>query len=113
MRLFGLGSEELARIEIPGTAEVELPAGKVKLRFEQKRESSQKQAFAAPALEIEITPEGGGTPLEVKPPRAASGSAGKVMKAPAGAVEVPAAGRYGVTVSSSVNRPEPVLVLLA
>ena len=113
MRLFGLGSEELLRLDIPGTAEAELPAGKVKLRFEQKRESRQKQAFAAPELDIEIVALGGTAPLELRPPRTASGSAGKVMKAPVGSVEVPKAGRYRVTVSTSADRPEPMLVLAA
>jgi hypothetical protein len=113
MGFLGLGSKEVGRLDIPGTGEFTLPAGKVKLRFQQKRESRQRQAFAAPELDIEIAPAGGGEPLELRPPRAASGSAGKVLSAPVGTVEVPAEGSYRVTASASADRPEPVLVLLA
>ena len=59
-KLLGLGGDELARIEIPGDTTVELEAGTVKLRYEQRRESSQKVAYGAPELEIAITPAGGG-----------------------------------------------------
>jgi hypothetical protein len=51
-RLFGLGSKELARLSIPGDATVELPAGRVKVRYEQVRES------AAPLGTLEVQTPG-------------------------------------------------------
>jgi hypothetical protein len=111
-KLFG-GGEELARLEIPGEATVNLEAGTVKLRYEQRRETMQKQAYGAPELEIAVTRAGGGEPLELRPPRMQTGSSGgKVLKVGLGSVEVTDPGTYRVTVGPSVERPEPVLVLL-
>ena len=111
-KLFG-GGEELARIEIPGETTVELDAGTVKLRYEQRRETVQKQAYGAPELELTITPAAGGEPLALRPPRMQSGSSGgKLLKVALGSVEVADPGSYRVSVGPTVERPEPVLVLL-
>lgn len=112
-QLFGIGEKELGRVLIPGEATVELPAGRVKLRYEQERVSVHKNAFRAPEVEVEIVPAGGGAPLELKRPRMVSSSSGKVDAAPVGTVEVEAPGPYRVTVSVSAERSQPVLVLRA
>jgi hypothetical protein len=113
-RIFGIGSEEIGRFAIPGEAELELPAGKVKLRYEQQRATNQKAPVGLPELELSITPAAGGEALVVKPPMGSSGgSGGGVQKMPVGTVGVPAAARYRVAVANSVDRTEPVLIVLA
>jgi len=111
-KLFG-GGEELGRIAIPGDTTVTLEAGKVKLRYEQRRETAQKQAYGPPDLEITVAPADGGPPLEVQPPRMQSGSSGgKLVKVALGSIDVAEPGTYRVTVGPAVERPEPALVLL-
>ncbi len=112
MRIFGFGSEEIGRLTIPGEAELDLPEGKVKLRFQQKRESMQRAPMGLPDLDLTIVPADGGETLAVTPPRGSSTSSSpKVQSKPVGSVEVPAAGRYRIAVTNSVDRTEPVLIV--
>ena len=113
-RLFGIGAQEIGRFAIPGETELDLPAGKVKLRYSQQRETMQKAPTGLPDLELTITPVGDGEALAVKPPIGSTGgSSGKVQTMAVGSVEVPAAGRYRVAVSNSVERSAPVMIVLA
>jgi hypothetical protein len=114
MRLFGIGSEELGRFAIPGETELDLPAGKVKLRYQHRRESMQKTPMGLPELEVSVVPVGGGEALAVRPPRGSTGgSGGKLQTMPVGSVEVPAEGRYRIAVANRVQRTEPHLIVLS
>jgi hypothetical protein len=113
-RLFGIGSEELGRLEVPGETVVALPGGTVKLRYQQKRESVQRAPMGVPELALSIVSVEGGEALELKPPRIKSGSSGKgVQTMPLGTVEVEVAGSYRVSVANPVERSEPLVILLA
>lgn len=112
MRIFGFGSEEVGRLAIPGETELDLPEGKVKLRYQQKRESVQRAPMGLPDLDLTIVSAAGGEPLTVTPPRGSSTSSSpKVQSKPVGSIEVPAAGRYRVTITNSVDRADPFLIV--
>jgi len=113
---------------VPGGANVELPAGKVSLRYEEAREGRNPkpggggQPFgSAPQLVLTVRPIDGGDALEIKQPRGVQrGAGGGRIWSGHGSIEVPAAGEYEVvagdvteTAAEPPLRIDPRIVLLA
>jgi hypothetical protein len=103
-----LTSEELARVPVPGEARVELPAGKLKVRYEEDREGRETRAnrgkpvFPGPPeeLEITLTPEGGEPLVVERTSRVQAGMGGGTIHRLFGTVELPA-GTYTVTAATA------------
>jgi hypothetical protein len=103
-----LSSEELAHIHVPGEARVELPAGKVKVRYVEDREgrdtrpNTGKPVFPGPPdeLEITLTPDGGEPIVVERTSRVQAGMGGGVIHRLYGSVELTAAGTYTVVAAT-------------
>ena len=113
--LKGFRKDEVARIAVPGEATVELPAGNVSIRWEEARENSFQKRVVAPAdLEVEISPAGGGPPLDVvRATGGTSGAGGGRIYNPFGHVVLPQAGTYRLRAATAEERVDPVLILRA
>ena len=113
---------------MPGGANVELPAGKVKLRYEEAREgrnpkpgSGGRPFGASPQIVLTVRPIDGGDALEIAPARGVQrGAGGGRIWSGHGSIEVPAAGEYEIVASDVVEtaseppeRIDPRIVLLA
>jgi len=98
----GLFSKRLGEAPVPGEATVVLPAGKVKIDYEERREGRELDGEwpgIPEGLEVSVRPTSGGDPLTVKPPRldnefASGGRIGSRY----GHIEVAVAGEHVVTV---------------
>jgi hypothetical protein len=82
--LFGFGAKEIGRVSIPGEETITLPAGKVKVRYEEDREGravsndgGRRWAGPQESLDVSIVPAGGGEPLSIRQPRMISEGAGR------------------------------------
>ena len=113
--LKGLRKDEIARIAVPGEAAAELPEGNVALRWEEARENSFQKRVAAPAdLKVEISPAGGGPPLDVVRATGGTSGAGRGrIYNPFGHVVVPQAGTYRLRAETAEERVDPALILRA
>ena len=120
-------SKRLGEVPVPGGANLELPAAKVTLRYEEAREGRQsrpggggKPFGGSPQLVLTIRPIDGGDALSIQPVRGTQRGSGKGrIWSKHGTVEVPAAGEYEVvageiteTASDPPERLDPRIVLL-
>ena len=125
-RIFGGGNRDAAygTVPAPGQATVELPAGRVKVVYQEKVTSrgggdSGPIEFWAPAdLDLAVASEASGEPVALEPAGGhhAQSIAGFLPGGPrsrvrVGHLAVPAAGRYRVTVSGGGTGPEPAVLL--
>jgi hypothetical protein len=70
------GADDYGTVPVPGSAELELPAGTVRLTYQESKRSRNEGTggqveieFSAPGdLQLTITPAGGGPPLEISGP---------------------------------------------
>jgi hypothetical protein len=120
-------AKRIGEVPVPGGASLELPAGRVRLRYEEAREGRSprpggggKPFGAAPQLVLTVRPLDGGDALEIAKPRSAKrGAGGGRIWSGYGSIEVPAAGQYEVvagevteTASEPPLRVDPRIVLL-
>lgn len=97
----GLFSKNLGAAPIPGETTVALPAGKVKINYDEKREGRELDDWRGmpDGLEVTIKPAGGGDAIDIERPRGHSEFAGGGRIGERfGHVELPAAGDYVVSV---------------
>lgn len=114
----GKRASKHGKVPIPGSAQIALPKGKVKLWYQESRRlgSGDGSPFGGLAdLEVDIRGEDG-TTLEVKRPRALHVNqmvSKKLSIDLFGTVTVPAAGEYNVTATGTPgdDAVEPVLAL--
>ncbi len=123
-RVFGSGNgaNAHATVSAPGEATVQLPAGKVKLTYQERAYSPQPSGciefWAPPGLQVAISPGEGRAPLDLR--RAGGHGAqtvagwlpgGPRSRVTLGEVEVPTAGRYVVKVSGGGRGAQPQVLL--
>jgi hypothetical protein len=118
----GAGAEDYGLISVPGSAELDLPAGKVRLTYKEAKRSRNDATdgindiqFSAPAdLEVSVAPVGGGPALEITGPgpfgmgNRTSTTFGQSLDE-IGTAEVPQAGRYLVTAATATTIADAVL----
>ena len=108
--MFGRGADDYGAVPVPGSTQVELPAGTVHLTYQESKKSKADEMsvddagsgnvyFAAPlGLQVSVTPAGGGPPLAISVPFSTTTSTKKGQSRDAiGSVEVTAPGTYTVT----------------
>jgi hypothetical protein len=121
-------AKRIGEVPVPGGANLELPAGKVKLRYEEAREgrnprpdSGGRPFGASPQLVLTVRPVDGGDALTIEQPRGVQrGAGGGRIWSGHGSIEIPATGEYEVvagevteTAAESPERIDPRIVLLA
>jgi hypothetical protein len=107
------GADDYGTVEVPGSAELDLPAGTVRLTYQEQKRSSNEGTdgineidFSAPGtLQVTVTPVGGGQPLSLTAPGAWGMGSRKsttfgISRDEIGTVEVPQAGTYVVRANS-------------
>jgi hypothetical protein len=106
----GLFSKRFGETPIPGEATVALPAGKVKINYEENRQGRELDDWPGmpDGLEVTLMPAGGGSALEITRPRmhnefAGGGRIGERY----GQVELAAAGDYVVKVPAVESERTP------
>ena len=110
--MFGRGASDYGAVQVPGSQQFELPAGKVHLTYQESKKSkvSGKDDFAmvdvqfsAPVdLQVSVTPAGGGPPLSIEGPGLMGAGAHTSTKKDQssdeiGSVELVTPGTYTVT----------------
>jgi hypothetical protein len=117
----GNGADSHGRVSAPGEATLQLPAGKVKLSYQEHKYSHQtgRIEFDPPqGMQVAITPGEGRAPLDLE--RAAHHQAqtvaswlpgGPRSRVTLGHVEVPETGTYMVKVSGGGRGPRPQVLL--
>jgi hypothetical protein len=121
MRLF---SKHLGDVPVPGEVTLALPAGKIKVDYDEQRKgrstedgSGDSEWPGLPAgLEVAINPAAGGTALTIEPGRMQHEYATfRRIGSRVGAVEIPTAGDYTIRVtpvpSSARELYEPTIKL--
>ncbi len=99
----GLFSKKLGDVPVPGDATLTLPADKVKVDYDERREGREADDWpgSPDGLVVTITPAAGGAPLEITPPRTHHDyTTMRRIGSRVGSVEIPAAGDYTVSVAS-------------
>jgi hypothetical protein len=70
--VLGKGVDDFGAIPVPGSGQFDLPAGKVRLTYQESKKSKSDDAtiyFSVPAtVQITVTPAAGGAPLELAGP---------------------------------------------
>lgn len=122
-RIFGSGSRNATHgtVSAPGQTTLELPAGRVKLTYQESVYATQSgviEFWVPDDLEISVLSTARGTPLALKEKSAhqAQTIAGWLPGGPRsrvtiGHVDVPAAGHYSVTVSGGGAGPRPQVLV--
>jgi hypothetical protein len=119
--MFGRGAADHGTVPVPGSQQVELPAGKVHLIYQESKRSKTDTVgdlgdvrFAAPpGLQVSITPASGGPALSIAPSLMTNTSTKKGQSRDAiGSVEIPADGSYTVTAGPELpDAVEPQILL--
>jgi hypothetical protein len=121
------GADDYGAIPVPGAAELDLPAGTVRLTYQESKRSRNEGTggqvdieFSAPGdLHVTVTPVGGSQSLEITGPGPLGMGNRKsttfgISRDEIGTVEVPQAGRYTVTAGTATtiaDAVEPQLLL--
>jgi hypothetical protein len=109
--MFGRGASDYGTVPVPGSQQLELPAGQVYLIYQESKKSKVDFSgaddvgvhgdvmFAAPpGLQVSVTPVGGGPPLAISPRLSTNTSTKKGQSRDAiGSVEITTPGTYTVT----------------
>ena len=116
------GVDEYGSIPVPGSTELDLPAGTVRLTYQESKRSRNEGTdgqvdieFAAPGdLQVTIAPAGGGQALEVTGPGFGGMGSRKTTTFglsldEIGTAEVPQAGRYTVSAETATTIADAVL----
>jgi hypothetical protein len=110
------GATDHGRLPVPGELNLMLPAGTLKLNYQESRRAGKvggSIAFGVPSqLSVEVA-SANGEQLEVKAPRLGSTSTGKGWsRALIGTVEIPGTGHYTVRASADLpNAVEPQVLV--
>jgi hypothetical protein len=124
--MFGAGAKDYGSIPVPGSTQVELKAGKVRLTYQESKRSRNDGTdgindiqFAAPVgLVVTVTPAAGGQPLPIAAPGLmgmgthTSTTFGQ-SRDEIGTVEVTQPGTYTVTANSGApaDAVEPQILI--
>jgi hypothetical protein len=116
------GADDYGSIPVPGSAELELPAGTVRLTYQESKRSRNEGTegqvdieFSAPGdLQLTVTPVGGGAPLDITAPGALGMGSRKsttfgISRDEIGTVEVPVAGSYTVAAKTATTIVDAVI----
>jgi hypothetical protein len=116
------GVDEYGTIPVPGSTELDLPAGTIRLTYQESKRSRNEGTggqveieFAAPGdLVVNVIPAGGGEPLAVAGPGMFGMGSRKTTTFglsldEIGTVEVPQAGRYTVSAETATTIADAVL----
>jgi hypothetical protein len=106
--MFGRGASDYGAVPVPGSQQLELPAGTVHLIYQESKKSkvSTKDDFALadvrfaapPGLDVSVTPAGGGSVLSINPNLMTTTSTKKGQSRDAiGSVEIATPGTYTIT----------------
>jgi hypothetical protein len=121
--MFGRGASDYGAVQVPGSQQFELPAGKVFLTYQESKKSkvSSKDdfamvdvAFSAPAdLQVTVTPAAGGPALSIQGPGMTHTSTRKDQsRDEVGSVEIESPGTYTVTAGPDLpNAVDPQILL--
>lgn len=110
MGLFGIGGKEIASLPVPGEGRVELPAGRIKVRYAEDRDGrstdgSNRWHGPDESLEVRISP--GGVDVPIKKPRMISEGAGRgVIHKDLGSIELDAGSACDVSATMSLEQGE-------
>ena len=74
--MFGVGAADYGSLPVPGSVQLELPAGTVRLTYQESKRSRNAgtdgindiQFAAPPTLQVTVTPAAGGQPLSMTGP---------------------------------------------
>ncbi len=81
MSPFGIGAKQVASVELPGEASVELPDGKVKVRYVEDREGRSTEhgstGWRGPDESLAVTIHVDGREVPIKKPRMIGEGAGR------------------------------------
>jgi hypothetical protein len=125
--MFGVGAADHGSVPVPGSAQVELPAGTVRLTYQEAKRSRNDAVdglndiqFSAPiGLEVAVTPAAGGAPLAISGPGLMGMGTHKSTKGgqsrdEIGTVEVTQPGSYTITAATPsplTNAVEPQILI--
>jgi hypothetical protein len=124
--MLGLGADDHGSLPVPGSAQIELPAGSVRMTYQESKRSRNDATdgindiqFSAPiGLEVTVAPASGGPPLAISGPGLMGMSTHKSTKGgqsrdEIGTGEVPQAGTYTVTANSgaAADAVEPQILI--
>jgi hypothetical protein len=111
--VLGKGADDYGSVPVPGSGTFDLPAGKVRLTYQESKKSrafggtpTSDIEFAAPiGLEVTVAPTSGGPPLAMTGPGFMGMGTNKSTRRgqsrdEIGSVEVPGAGSYTVKVTA-------------
>lgn len=116
------GADDYASIQIPGSTQLTLPAGKVKLTYQESKKSASSEHeihFSRPdSLQVTVTPSDGSGPLELNGPgfrgMGSSKSTKKGMSRDlVGTVEITSPGVYTIEAvgTTAPDAVEPVVLI--
>jgi hypothetical protein len=125
--MFGRGASDYGAVQVPGSQQFELPAGKVFLTYQESKKSKVSGKddsalvdvrFSAPVdLQVAVTPAGGGPPLSIEGPGLmGAGTHTSTRKDQSrdeiGSVEIVTPGTYTVTAGPELSGAVDPQVLL-